>query len=51
LDAAARRADRTCCICLAEDEEAIRLHAQKSGFPATRITEIRQVIDPTTAER
>jgi hypothetical protein len=41
--------DKTFCIYLAEDEEAIREHAQKSGFPASRITEVRTVIDPTTA--
>jgi hypothetical protein len=44
-------ADRTFCIYLAEDEQAIRVHAEKSGFPANRITEVREVIDPTTALR
>jgi hypothetical protein len=44
-------ADKTFCIYLAEDEQAIRVHAEKSGFPANRITEIRDVIDPTTALR
>ena len=43
--------DKTFCIYLAEDEQAIRVHAEKSGFPANRITEIRDVIDPTTALR
>jgi Nickel responsive protein SCO4226-like len=42
-------ADRTFCVYLAESEELIRAHAQKSGFPATRITEITGIIDPTTA--
>lgn len=41
--------DRTFCIYIADDEEAIREHARLSGFPATRITEVRGVIDPTTA--
>lgn len=41
--------DKTFCIYLAEDEDAIRAHAEKSGFPASKITEVRQVIDPTTA--
>jgi hypothetical protein len=41
--------DKTFCVYLAESEEAIRSHAAKSGFPANRITEIRAVIDPSTA--
>jgi hypothetical protein len=41
-------ADKTFCIYLAKDEAIIRLHAEKSGFPATKITEIRKMIDPTT---
>jgi hypothetical protein len=40
--------DKTFCIYLAEDEEAIREHAKISGFPATVITEVKAVIDPTT---
>jgi hypothetical protein len=39
----------TFCIYLAEDEQAIRDHAQLSGFPANRIVEITSVIDPSTA--
>ena len=42
-------ADKTFCVYLAEDEEAIRKHAEISGFPASVITEIKTVIDPTTA--
>lgn len=41
--------DKTFCIYLAEDEAVIRQHAEMSGFPANRITEVRKVIDPTTA--
>jgi len=41
--------DKTFCIYLAEDEDAIRRHAEISGFPATVITEVTAVIDPTTA--
>jgi len=37
------------CIYLAEDESLIRRHAEMSGFPATRITEINKIIDPITA--
>lgn len=42
-------ADKTFCVYLAKDEDAIRKHAEISGFPATKITEIRRMIDPTTA--
>jgi hypothetical protein len=41
----------TVCVYLAEDEQAIRDHAAKSGFPANKITEVRTTIDPTTALR
>jgi hypothetical protein len=41
-------ADKTFCIYLAKDEEIIKRHAEISGFPATKITEIRKTIDPTT---
>jgi hypothetical protein len=41
--------DKTFCIYLARDEDMVRRHAELSGFPANRITEIRRVIDPTTA--
>lgn len=41
-------AEKTFCIYLATGEAVIRRHAELSGFPATRITEIRRMIDPTT---
>ena len=41
--------DKIFCVYLAEDEQAIRDHAEKSGFPANRISEVRAVIDPATA--
>ena len=41
--------DKTFCIYLAEDEAAIHEHAKLSGFPATKITRITGMIDPTTA--
>ena len=44
-------ADKTFCIYLAKDEAVIRKHAEISGFPATKITEVSKVIDPTTANR
>jgi Protein of unknown function (DUF4242) len=44
-------ADKMFCMYLANDEAIIRRHAELSGFPATRITEIRNMIDPTTADQ
>lgn len=38
------------CVYIAPDEASIREHAEKGGFPANRISEIKTVIDPTTAE-
>lgn len=42
-------ADKTFCVYLAKDENIIRKHAEMSGFPASKITEVRKMIDPTTA--
>jgi hypothetical protein len=42
-------ADKTFCVYLAKDEAIIRKHSELSGFPATKITEIIRMIDPTTA--
>lgn len=42
-------ADKTFCVYLATDEAIIRRHAELSGFPASKITEIGGMIDPTTA--
>lgn len=41
-------ADKTFCIYLAESEAEIQEHARLSGFPATRVTEVACIIDPTT---
>jgi hypothetical protein len=41
-------ADKTFCVYLAKDEAIINKHAEISGFPATKITEVRKMIDPTT---
>ena len=40
--------DKTFCVYFAKDEEIIRRHAEISGFPATKITEVRKMIDPIT---
>ena len=42
-------ADKTFCVYLASGEDIIRKHAEISGFPATKITGVRKMIDPTTA--
>ena len=42
-------AEKTFCIYLAEDEDAIHQHAEISGFPASVITEVTGMIDPATA--
>jgi len=39
---------KTFCVYLASGEDIIRKHAEISGFPATKITEVRKMIDPTT---
>ncbi len=41
--------DMTLCIYMARDEDIIREHAEKSGFPATKITEVKTTIGPETA--
>ena len=40
--------DKTFCVYLAESEDRIHEHAEKSGFPASKVTEIGKIIDPTT---
>jgi len=42
--------DKIYCVYIAPNEELIREHASQGGFPANRISEIKSVIDPTTAE-
>lgn len=42
--------DKIYCIYIADNEQAIREHAEQGGFPANRIEEIKTVIDPTTAD-
>ena len=41
--------DKTFCVYLAKDEALIHEHSRRSGFPANKVTEIRKMIDPTTA--
>ena len=42
--------DALYCVYVAPDEEAVREHARRGGFPVTRITRLVGTIDPTTAE-
>jgi len=44
-------ADKTFCVYLAKDETIIHRHAELSGFPATKVTEISKTIDPSTAQQ
>lgn len=42
--------DKIYCVYIAPNEDMIREHATRGGFPADRVSEIRTIIDPTTAE-
>ena len=42
--------DKVYCVYIADNEELIRQHAQQTGTPANRISAVKTVIDPTTAE-
>jgi hypothetical protein len=42
--------DKIYCVYIAPDEAAVREHAQRGGFPANRVSQVRAKIDPTTAE-
>jgi len=42
--------DKIYCIYIAPDEKTVREHASQGGFPANRVSEIKTMIDPTTAE-
>ena len=43
-------ADKTFCIYVADNEDLVHEHAQRSGFPATVVTAVTGMIDPVTAE-
>jgi len=42
--------DRVYCVYIAENEELLREHARRGGFPANRISRVATMIDPTTAD-
>jgi len=41
--------DKSYCVMIAANEEAVREHARQCGLPATRISEVKEMIDPATA--
>jgi hypothetical protein len=43
--------DKVYCVYIAPNEDIIREHARQGGFPANKISEVKTVIDPTTAEK
>jgi hypothetical protein len=42
--------DKVYCVYIAPNEEMVREHARLGGFPANRVSEVRAIIDPTTAD-
>lgn len=42
--------DKLYCVYLSPNEELIREHARQGGFPANRVSQVKRMIDPTTAE-
>jgi hypothetical protein len=42
--------DKIYCVYIAPNEALVREHAKRGGFPANRVSEVKSVIDPTTAE-
>jgi len=42
--------DKIYCIYIAPDEQSVRTHAERGGFPANSIAEVKTIIDPTTGE-
>jgi hypothetical protein len=43
-------ADKIYCVYIAPNEQLVREHASQGGFPANRISEVKRMIDPTTAD-
>jgi len=42
--------DKIYCVYIAQNDNLVRQHAQQAGFPANRVSEVKTIIDPTTAE-
>jgi hypothetical protein len=43
--------DKLYCVYIADDEETVREHARRGGFPANAVSEVATIIDPTTGDR
>jgi len=43
--------DKIYCVYIAPNAEMVKEHAKLGGFPANRVSEVREIIDPTTAEK
>jgi hypothetical protein len=43
--------DKIYCVYIAPNQQLIEEHAKQGGFPANRISEVKAIIDPTTAEK
>ncbi len=43
--------DKIYCVYIAPDEKTVREHAKRGGFPANRVSEVKTMMDPTTAEK
>jgi hypothetical protein len=42
--------DKIYCVYIAPNADIVREHARQGGFPANRVSQVRRIIDPTTAE-
>jgi Protein of unknown function (DUF4242) len=42
--------DKIYCVYIAPNEAMVREHAKQGGFPANRVSEVKRMIDPTSAE-
>jgi Protein of unknown function (DUF4242) len=42
--------DKIYCVYIAPNEAMVREHAKQGGFPANRVSAVKRIIDPTTAE-
>ena len=42
--------DKVYCVYIADNEQLVREHAERGGFPADRISAVKAIIDPVTAE-
>jgi hypothetical protein len=42
--------DKIYCVYIAPNESMVREHAKQGGFPANRVSEVKLMIDPTSAE-